>query len=151
MFLIIFFLLKLTKIIFCLKTEINFSINNVPSLFRCQKHGPLFYFNHFPTNLEFEEKSKSCDLVLLSINQRIIIELNRLELLCENILNKNYLNYFLFFSSKCSTDLCEKSLPTSAIILTENVDKYRVDLFMQRNYSNQILIGESIEDRVKIT
>jgi hypothetical protein len=144
------------KIIHCLKTEINFYINNVPSLFRCKQNGPLFYFNHFPTDDEFYQtltkKNILCDLSLLSIDQRIMIELDRLELLCEILYKQDYINHFLFFSSKCSTDLCRRFLPSSAIIITEynkgDINKDRIDLFVHRNNSIQSIIAQLIDNKV---
>jgi len=138
----LFLFLKNFNFIFCLKSEINFYINNVPSLFRCIKNGPLFYFNHFPTDNEFP-----CDFSLSSIDQRTIIELDRLELLCETINKKVYVNNFLFLSSKCSKDLCRKYLPSSAIFLTED-NKDRIDLIIHKNNSIQIILAHMINNRV---
>jgi hypothetical protein len=146
----LYFFLKIFNFIYCLKSEINFYINNVPSLFRCQREGPLFYFNHFPTDNEFNEilrkNNIQCDLSLSSINRRTIIELNRLELLCEFINKKEYINNFLFLSLKCSTNLCRKYLPSSVIILNE-YKKNRIDLFLHHNSS---IIVQLTNDRVNL-
>jgi len=140
----VFLFLKNFNFNFCFKSKINFYINNVPSLFRCIKNGPLFYFNHFPTDNEFP-----CNFSLSSIDQRTIIELDRLELLCETINKKIYINNFLFLSSKCSKDLCRKYLPSSAIMFTE-YNKDRIDLIIHKNYSIQIIIAHMINNRINM-
>jgi hypothetical protein len=152
----IFFFFLIINFIFSLKTEIKFYINNVPSLFRCEKNGPLFYFNHFPTDEEFNliKINSSCDLLLPSIDQRTIIELNRLELLCEIFYKNEHVNDYLFFLLTCSTDLCRKFLPSSIRIITEyqkgdiNID--RIDLFIDMKQSSQIVIGQLTNDRVNM-
>jgi len=61
-------------------------------------------------------------------------------------------NSFLFLSSKCSTDLCRRFLPSSAIIITEynkgDINKDRIDLFIHRNNSIQIIIAQLIDNKV---
>ena len=88
------------NLLFSLKTEIKFYLNNVPSLLRCVDNGPLFYFNHFPTDYEFPQILQACDLTLSSVNQRAIIEITKLELLCEILDKKEHANEFLFFFIK---------------------------------------------------
>ncbi|CAF1070915.1 unnamed protein product [Rotaria sordida] len=154
-FFLIFFLIQ-QYFIFCLKTEIIFHINNVPSLFRCEKNGLLFYFNHFPNDNLFHqtlvENDPSCDLLLSSIDQRAIIEIDKLDLLCEILNKKKHANEFLLFSSKCSKDLCRKFIPTTATIITEyktgdrNIEKINI-IFRDNNHSSQLMIGHLTEDK----
>jgi hypothetical protein len=146
---ILFFLLT-RNFLFSFKTEIKFQINNVPSLFRCEKNGALFYFNHFPNHDEFHQsllkRNLPCDLVVSSIDQHAIIELERLELLCEILHTKKHANEFLFFSTKCSTDLCRRSLPSTATIITEyntgDVNKDQIDFIVQVNQSTRLILGQ---------
>ncbi|CAF5010682.1 unnamed protein product [Rotaria sp. Silwood1] len=150
----IFFLIQ-QYFIFCLKTEIKFHINNVPSLFRCEKNGPLFYFNHFPNDDLFHqtllENDFLCDLSLLSIDQRSIIGIDQLNLLCEIQNKKNHINEFLLFSSKCSKDLCKKFVPTTASIITQyktgNINVEKINLVFYGNHSNQLMIGKLTDDK----
>ncbi|CAF0814847.1 unnamed protein product [Rotaria sp. Silwood1] len=150
----IFFLIQ-QYFIFCLKTEIKFHINNVPSLFRCEKNGPLFYFNHFPSDDLFHqtllENDFLCDLSLLSIDQRSIIGIDQLNLLCEIQNKKNHINEFLLFSSKCSKDLCKKFVPTTASIITQyktgNINVEKINLVFYGNHSNQLMIGKLTDDK----
>jgi hypothetical protein len=133
----------------------KFYLNNVPSLLRCVKNGPLFYFNHFPNDNEFQQILKDtntlCDLSLSSMNQRAIIEIDRLELLCEILHKTEHLNEFLFFSTKCSTDSCRRFLPSSSTIITEydkdDINIERIDLIIHVNRSTQLIIGRLTNDR----
>lgn len=141
-----FFIIHL-NFLFALKTEIKFQINNVPSLFRCQQNGGLYYFDNFPNHEEFEEvltkTNNLCDLSLSSIDQRMIIEFDKLELLCENLNKKPYANEFLYFSSKCSQALCNKSLPLSATIITQ-YNRDRIDIVI---HSTQLIIGKLTNEK----
>lgn len=150
-FLLLLILLLIKRsFIFCIKTEIKFYLNNVPSLFRCKNDGPLIYFDRFPNDKTFEEtlnkNTLSCDLSLSSIKQRAIVEINRLDLLCEIIHNKQHMNEFLVFSSQCSTDLCKNSIPSTATIITEYktgiINIERIDLAFDNSYPNQFMIGK---------
>ncbi|CAF4436886.1 unnamed protein product, partial [Adineta steineri] len=118
----IIFLINLS-FIFCIKTDINFNLYNVPSLLRCEKNGPLYYFNRFPSDEEFDKILKTrnipCDLSLTRTYHRAIISIDKLDLLCEHFNKTQHANEFLFFSTKCSVDLCKRFLPSSTIIITE--------------------------------
>ncbi|CAF2727915.1 unnamed protein product [Rotaria sp. Silwood2] len=131
-------------------TEIKFHINNVPSLFRCEKSGPLFYLDHFPNDDLFHqtllENNLSCDLSLSAIDQRVIIEIDQLDLLCEILNKKKHANELLLFSSKCSKDLCRKFIPTTATIITEYKTGYtsieKINLIFHGNHSSKLMIGK---------
>jgi len=133
----------------------KFYLNNVPSLLRCVKNGPLFYFNHFPNDNEFQQILKDtntpCDLSLSSMNQRAIIEIDRLELLCEILHKTEHMNEFLFFSTKCSIDSCRRFLPSSSTIITEydkeDINIERIDLIIHVNRSTQLIIGRLTNHR----
>ncbi|CAF0771512.1 unnamed protein product [Adineta steineri] len=145
----IIFLINLS-FIFCIKTDINFNLYNVPSLLRCEKNGPLYYFNRFPSDEEFDKILKTrnipCDLSLTRTYHRAIISIHKLDLLCEHFNKTQHANEFLFFSTKCSVDLCKRFLPSSTIIITEfekgNVNIERIDVVIQINYSTQLIIGQ---------
>jgi len=148
MFINLFFLFIPIKSI---SSEIKFSIDNVPSLFRCEQNGSLLYFNHFPTDDEFQQALKktpmSCNVIWTS---RTIIELDKLELLCEIVNKKDHVNNFLFFSTKCSTNSCRRYLPLSVRMITEyrknDINIERIDLTMNRD---QIIVGELANNKVK--
>lgn len=152
----LFFILFLSEqsFIFCSQAEIKFYLNNVPSLFRCKKNGPLFYFDRFPKDDAFYEKiienNLSCNLSLSSRNQRAVVEIDRLDLLCEIINGKRHANEFLFFSSKCSKDSCKRSIPSTATILTEyqtgKIHIERINLFFYGSHSNEFMIGKLKSD-----
>ncbi|CAF0778828.1 unnamed protein product [Rotaria sordida] len=98
------------------------------------------------------ENDPSCDLLLSSIDQRAIIEIDKLDLLCEILNKKKHANEFLLFSSKCSKDLCRKFIPTTATIITEyktgdrNIEKINI-IFRDNNHSSQLMIGHLTEDK----
>jgi hypothetical protein len=146
----VFLFSKLIQWISSSKIEIKFSIDNVPSLFRCEQNGSLLYFNHFPTDDEFQQSLKnnqmSCNFLLTSIDQRTSIELDKLELLCESVDGKDHVNNFLFFSTKCSTDSCRKFVEFSARMIIEyrkgDINIERISFITNRDYANQIVIGE---------
>ena len=155
----LFFFFLLAKTIHSINTkdQIHFSISNVPSLFRCEVNGPLFYFDHFPTNEEFHQTLKktthSCQFIFTSIDQHMMIELKRLELLCEIFAKRKHVNNFLFFLSKCSTDSCRRFLPSSVRVITEFSKEDRsieqIDLISQQTSSDQIFIGKLTKSRVR--
>lgn len=144
----VFFFTINENFLFCKKTEIKFYLNNVPSLLRCIENGPLFYFNHFPNDDEFQqilkETNTPCDL---SIAQKAIIEIDKLELLCEI----DHTNEFLYFSSKCSIDSCKKFLPSSTTIITEyekdDINIERIDVIIHVDRSTQLVIGQLTNDK----
>ena len=144
----IFFFLINPSFILSLQTEIKFHINNVPSLFRCEANGALFYLNHFPNHGEFQQiikkNNRRCDISLSSVDRRAIVELNKMELLCERVQKNEHKTEFLFFSSKCSRDLCKQNLPLSAAIVTEtkpeNINIDRIDSIFHVNESTQLLV-----------
>lgn len=137
-----FFLFELIKIIFSFKTEINFLLDNVPSLFRCEKSNSTYhYINHFPID---QKLLNPC--IYLNTNQRIDIHLNRLELLCENIGDVEYINLYIYFT----INSYKKSYPSSVIIFLDDKNNHRIDLFHHQNNSNQILIAQLMDNRVKM-
>jgi hypothetical protein len=152
----VFFFFKFIQWISSIKTEIKFSIDNVPSLFRCEQNGSLLYFNHFPTDDEFQQALKinhmSCHFLLTSIDQRTNMKLDKLELLCEIIDKKDHVNNFLFFSTKCSIDSCRRFLDFSAKIITEyrkgDINIERIDFIINQDYSYQIVLGELANKKV---
>ena len=143
------------NLISCIKTEIKFYINNVPTLFRCKPNGRLFYFNRFPNDENFHQNltnnNDRCDLSLSTIDRRISIKLDRLEILCEIIDKKEHGNEFLFFSSTCSKDSCRKLIPSTATILTEyntgDMDINQMNLIIYANRSTQLLITQLINTK----
>jgi len=52
--------MKIFLIVLPVKTEIKFYLN-APSLFRCKKNGPVFYFENFPTDQLFNQTIKKCN------------------------------------------------------------------------------------------
>ncbi|CAF3329047.1 unnamed protein product [Rotaria socialis] len=149
LFLFLIVLLATQSFTICLKTEIKFYLNNVPTLFRCKKNGPLFYFDHFPDDdILYEalkiENSLVCDLSLASIDRRAIVDVTRLDLLCEILHGKRHVNEFLHFLSKCSKDLCKKSIPSTATIITEyktgHINIERINLIFHESHPSQLLI-----------
>ncbi|CAF4528892.1 unnamed protein product [Rotaria socialis] len=156
LFLFLIVLLATQSFTICLKTEIKFYLNNVPTLFRCKKNGPLFYFDHFPDDdILYEalkiENSLVCDLSLASIDRRAIVDVTRLDLLCEILHGKRHVNEFLHFLSKCSKDLCKKSIPSTATIITEyktgHINIERINLIFHESHPSQLLIGKLTDDK----
>ena len=142
---------------FSSKIQINLSIANVPSLIRCERNGSLFYFPHFPTDDELkqvtEKKNSHCNFIVSSSKPMIKIQLNQLELSCENTEGSIDVNTWVFFSSNCSIDSCRKFLPHSAQILTqfnaEDSNRIHHDSYIHYRHSNQIIVQELINNRVK--
>jgi hypothetical protein len=127
-FLILF--LQISLIILSIKTEIKFNLN-VPSLFRCRKNGPIFYFEKFPTDQLFlqtiKNMTRDCDLSLMSTETRVTFEVKKHEIQCERAFFKfeQRVNEIFFFKSNCSiniqNDRCVSLTPTIATIITDNM------------------------------
>lgn len=136
------------------KTEIKFNLN-VPSLFRCKKNGPLYYFDQFPTYDLFNQKitniNHDCDLILLPIDKRVIFDIKEHILQCKFIFtsSEKRLNEILLFKSNCSinnqNDLCIRFTPTNAIIITDYIKQMGLDLFIHGIGTEDIRIGDEDE------
>ena len=153
----IFFFAHPFQWIFSSSLEYKFFITNVPSLLRCERHGPLFYFSQFPTDNELaqaaKKKNSHCDSIVPTIDARTKVQLNQLELSCDNLHEINDVNTFMTFSSICSKESCRGILPESAHILRQlnGDDDIRIGrkLYIHYSHSNQIIFQESTNDRVK--
>ncbi|UJR28359.1 hypothetical protein I4U23_009601 [Adineta vaga] len=142
--------------LFCIKTEINFYLTNVPTLLRCDKHGSLYYFNHFPTDNEFQKQilkqtKTSCDLSMLPIDRRSIMKINKIELLCEDISNARHISELIYFSSKCSNELCKRYTPLLTTIITkfskEEIILNQINSFVHSDSSISYLISHFLKNR----
>ena len=64
------------------------------------------------------------------------------------LIKKPYGNEFLYFSSKCSQALCNKSLPLSATIITQynkgDIHRDRIDIVI---HSTQLIIGKLTNEK----
>lgn len=137
--------------------ELKFFISNLPSLIRCERNDPLFYFSHFPTENELiqagKKKNSRCDSIVSSIDSRTKVQFNQLELSCDNLHEINDVNTFIIFSSKCSKESCRGFLPESAHILrsvnADNTDRIHRNLYIHYSHSNEIIFQESTNDRVE--
>ncbi|CAF0980847.1 unnamed protein product [Adineta ricciae] len=115
----------------CEKSEIKFDLYNVPTVLRYAKEGRLYHFGVFPSDDKFyasidSTKKATSDLSLLPADQRFIIKLDKLEVLCEDSPTIKSTGEIFYFSSKCSTELCRRHQPSTAIIFSESVNKETV-------------------------
>ena len=115
----------------CEKSEIKFDLYNVPTVLRYTKEGRLYHFGTFPSDDNFytsigSTKKATSDLSLLPVDQRFIIKLDKLEVLCEDSPIIKSTGEIFYFSSKCSTELCRRHQPSTATILSESVNRETV-------------------------
>lgn len=148
-------LFQFSLFIFSKKTEIKFSLN-VPSLFRCKKNGPVFYFEKFPTyDLFYQtiiDTKKDCDLILLPSDKRVIFDIKEHVLQCTYrwLKGEDRLNEIIVFKSNCTlndkNDLCIRLTPTNAIIVTdylrETNEPMTIDLSIHGIGTENIQIGD---------
>lgn len=120
------FLIQIRILVLLIKTEIKFNLN-VPSLFRCKQNGRVLYFDNFPTDQVFNQsitsRIKNCELSLISSDQRIIFDVEKLKLQCnfELIKFENRVNEIL---SNCSANYrCSPLTPSNALIITDYIAK----------------------------
>ena len=154
----IFFLVFSFEIVFSAKTEIRFTID-APSLFRCRKNGPVFYFPSFPTDELYSQtmknSSKNCDLTLLLRSQRAIFTVDRHVLRCGGYgWSVSYrISEVLVFKAGCSvdrgSDLCLRSTPTRAMIIADSLAESHKPMMVEMRITGvgtaEIKIGD--EDR----
>jgi hypothetical protein len=154
LFLFIFFI-EIILFVLSIKTEIKFNLN-VPSLFRCKKNGPVFYFEKFPTDQLFNQtinnSTKNCDLSLISADKRVIFDVKKHVLRCtlELFKSEKRLNEILYFKSNCSindrNDLCIQLTPTYATIITDHIQEsdkpMSIDLRIRGIGTENIQIGD---------
>ncbi|CAF0936525.1 unnamed protein product [Adineta ricciae] len=112
----------------CEKSEIKFDLYNVPTVLRYAKEGRLYHFGTFPSDDKFyasigSTKKATSDLSLLPVDQRFIIKLDKLEVLCEDSPTIKSTGEIFYFSSKCSTELCRRHQPSTATIFSESVNR----------------------------
>jgi len=153
--LFLIFLVEFFRIIFSVKTEIKFTLN-VPSLFRCKKNGPIYYFRNFPTDQLFvqtiKNSGKDCDLILIPANKRVIFDVQKHHLQCafQKFNTENRVNEILFFKSNClmngDHDLCSRLTPKTATIISDYLTaSYRpvsIDLSITGIGTENIQIGD---------
>jgi len=145
------FFIQIFLIVLSIKTEIKFNLN-VPSLFRCKKNGPVFYFDNFPSDQLFYQTIKDCDLDLIPAEKRVIFDIKKHILQCKlqwGQMEKR-LNEILVFKSNCSindrNDLCIGLTPTIATIITdylkESDQPMSIDLHIHGIGTENIQIGD---------
>ena len=137
------------------KTEIKFTMD-VPSLFRCKKNGPVFYFRNFPSDQLFlqtvKNSSKDCDLILIPANKRVIFDVQHHRLGCYFVPFgvDRYVNEVLYFKSNCLfsgyNDWCIRFTPTIATIITDSLSQsdkpISIDLNIRGIGTGNIHIGD---------
>ncbi len=152
-FWILFF--EFCQSILSLKTEIRFTFD-VPSLFRCKKNGPVFYFRNFPSDQLFlqtiKNSSKDCDLILIPANKRVIFDVHSHRLGCyfAPFYIGKYVSEVLYLKSNClmngENDLCIRLTPTIATIITESLSQSHkpvsIDLSIRGIGTRNIQIGD---------
>ncbi len=151
----VIFFLEFSRNILSLKTEIKFTLD-VPSLFRCKKNGPVYYFRNFPSDQLFlqtmKNSSKDCDLILISTTKRVIfnVQKHRLRCLFTPFYHGKFINEVLFFKSNClmngENDLCIRLTPTIATIITDSLSESHksilIDMSIRGIGTENIQIGD---------
>lgn len=99
------FFINLIPFNFCIQSQIKFFIRNVPTLFRCEKNGRLFYFKQFPTNDELIQTKSPCELTLPTRDQCVHLEIDTLRFGCQNHVDTNRACNYLLFKTPCFADL----------------------------------------------
>ena len=125
--LLLFFLSsRTTRIVFGKVETVLFSIDNVPSLFRCSKDGLILYFNRFPTQHEFQQAvsktNRPCDWSFEYPDRTGRGKLDELEFLCGMSDGRPYADELLHFSFQCASNPCQTPMPSLVTLITRHAD-----------------------------
>ena len=114
------------RLVFGQVASVLFSIDNVPSLFRCSKDGSILYFQRFPTKHEFRQAvskiNRPCDWSLEYLDRAGRGQVDELELLCGMSAERIYADEYIHFSFRCASNPCQTPMPGWVTMITRHAD-----------------------------